>query len=469
MVSGETGLPAAFDPESGRNVKWTARLGRKTYVSGIIVAGGKVFAGTNNARPRDSRNKGDRGVLMCFDEQKGTFLWQLAVPKLGDDRYKDWPRIGICSPPTVDGEDVYLVTNRAEVVRLDIDGQADGNDGPFTDEGRHMVPAGDDPLSVTNSNADIIWLFDMQHRGGIRPHDGIHSSVLVDGRYLYVNTGNGVDNTHKVIEKPDGPSLVVFDKETGRLVARDGERIGPDIFHCTWSSPSMGTVNGRKLVFFGGGDGVLYAFAALGDTMPAGDEPVTLDTVWQFDCDPDAPKKNVRSYQRNRKVSPSVIYGMPVIHDGRVYVTYGGDIWWGKQAAWIACVDAGGGGDVTETARLWTRPLKLHCCTTPSISDGLVYIADCSGTVYCFDARSGDPAWTHDAGGAVWASTLVADGKVYVGTRRGDFWILAAGREKKVFSKVRLDGPVHDSPAAADGTLYVASMQTLYALRKEAQ
>ena len=62
---------------------------------------------------------------------------------------------------------------------------------------------------------------------------------------------------------PTAPSLIVLDKKTGRLVASDDARIGPRLLHGQWSSPSLGAVNGRKLVFFGGGDGTCYAFEAL--------------------------------------------------------------------------------------------------------------------------------------------------------------------------------------------------------------
>ena len=64
--------------------------------------------------------------------------------------------------------------------------------------------------------------------------------------------------TGMVPEVPKAPSLIALDKTTGRLVARDDEQVGPRIFHCTWSSPALGQVNGRKLVFFCGGDGVVY-------------------------------------------------------------------------------------------------------------------------------------------------------------------------------------------------------------------
>ncbi|MDX9794410.1 MAG: PQQ-binding-like beta-propeller repeat protein, partial [Kiritimatiellia bacterium] len=65
MVSSETGLPESFDPATGRHVRWIAEIGTETHAT-PIVAGGRVYIGTNNGRPRDPRHVGDRGVLMCL-------------------------------------------------------------------------------------------------------------------------------------------------------------------------------------------------------------------------------------------------------------------------------------------------------------------------------------------------------------------------------------------------------------------
>src|SRR5690349_8805909 len=123
QTSPEKGLPATFDPKSGTNIKWVARLGSETHGTPVI-AGGKVFIGTNNNEPRDSRHQGDRGVLMCFDEKDGSLLWQLVVPKLWEDKFYDWPNSGISSPVTVEGDRAYIVSNRAEVLCLDVHGLA---------------------------------------------------------------------------------------------------------------------------------------------------------------------------------------------------------------------------------------------------------------------------------------------------------------------------------------------------------
>ncbi len=464
MVSDETGLAGSFDPDTGENIKWIVPLGTETY-STPVISGGKVFIGTNNERPRDPRHKGDRGVLLCLDEKDGTLRWQLVVPKFIPMRFRDWPRTGICSPATVEADRVYIVSNRGEVMCLDIDGMANGNDGPYTDESRHMTPAGEKLIDVTPMDADIIWLYDMQSELGVHQHDSAHSSILLHGDYLYVNTSNGLDDKHTHIPSTEAPSLIVLEKKTGRLVAKDDENIGPRIFHSTWSSPAMGSVGGRDQVFFCGGDGVCYAFEALQSAPGSG----KLKRFWKFDCDPSAPEENVHEYIRNRDESPSNIKSMPVFHDGRLYVTYGGDIWWGKRQAWLKCFSASGTGDITSSAELWAYPVERHCCSTPAVHDGLVFVADCGRMIHCVDAETGKPYWTHRTKGDMWASTYVADGKVYIGTRRGDFWVLAASKEKKVISSVRLHSPVHATAVAADGVLYVATMKDLYAVHKSAK
>ena len=466
MVSPEKGLPESFDPETGENVKWSVSLGKNNY-SSPVVASGRVLIGANSEALTDPRYQGDCSVLFCLNETDGSLYWQLVVPRIGGDIYLDWPRLGMCSPPTVEKDRVYTVTNRFEVVCLDLNGQSNGNDGPYQDEGHHMAQSGEAPLDVTSLDADIIWLFDMPSEAGMHPHDGAHASILLDGNYLYLNTGNGVDNTHVHIRAPEAPSLIVLDKKTGRLVAQDNERIGPRIFHSTWSSPSLGEVNGRRLVFFAGGDAVCYAFQALPPLGPVA--PVKmLERVWRFDCDPTAPKENVHQYHRNRKVSPSDIKGMPVFYKNRLYVTGGGDIWWGKEEAWLKCIDATQEGDVTKTAELWTYPLNRHTCSTPAISNGLVFVADFGRTVHCVDAETGQGCWTHDLGRDTFGSALAADGKVYIGSRRGDFFVLAADREKRVLSSIRLDSPIASTPTAANGVLYVASLSRLYAIQQGA-
>ncbi len=462
MVSSETGLPDDVDPETGKNVKWSIRLGTRTY-STPVIANGRILIGTNNELPRNPKHVGDRGVLMCLDETDGRLLWQLVVPKLGD--FSDWPRVGMVSTATVEGDRVYVLTNRGEVACLDLNGLADGNDGPFQEEARHMTVAGEPIEELTSTDADIVWLFDMLNELGIHQHDSGHCSILQHGRFLYACTSNGVNDSHEHVPEPGAPSLVVLDKLTGRLVATDDEDIGPRIIHCTWSSPSAGRVANRELVFFAGGDAVCYGFEALGKNLPA-TIPTKLKRIWRFDCDPEAPKTHVHRYQDNRREGPSHVSGMCVLHEGRIFLTVGGDIWHGKRQAWLKCIDATQTGDITATGEVWSYPVEKHCVCTPAIHDGLVFVADCGRYVHCVDAATGKAHWKHRTNGEIWCSPLVADGKVYVGTRRGGFWVFDADKEKRILSSVNFGSAINATPVADNGVLYVATMSRFYALQK---
>ena len=487
MVSGERGLPADFDPKTGRNIKWVAKIGNETH-STPVVAGGRVYIGTNNHDPRDPKHAGDRGVLMCFDEKTGKLLWQLVVPKREEDKYHDWPNCGISSPATVEGDRVYVVDNRGGLLCLDAKGMANGNDGPFKDEGTYMIqkPLADstnqsairnlqsaiDQSLVASAatkmtpgplDADILWKFDLTQGAGIWSHDGSHSSILILGNHLYLNSGTGVDNTHRKIRTPDAPSLVVFDKRTGAYLARDGEHMAPNIFHCTWSSPSLGVVSGKQVIFFCGGNGIVYGF----EPLPTNHESRTTNTlkkIFEFDFDPDAPRTEVHRFTQNKREGPSNIYGMPVFLDGKLYVAGGGDIFWGKNEAWLKCIDATKTGDITRTGTVWTYPLEKHVMATAAIFNGLIFLSDCGRKMHCVEAATGKALWTHDIKGDSWASPYVADGKVYLGTRSGNFYVWAAAREKQVLAELDLKVPISATATAANGVLYVATMQNLYAL-----
>ncbi len=462
MVSDATGLPTNFNPETGENIKWIASLGSHGY-STPVVSDGKVLIGANNADPYDPRHVGDRGTLLCFNESDGSLIWQLVVPRYEGDRHNDWPMVSICSPPSIEGNRVYILTNRSEVLCLDLNGQADGNDGTFQGEGWYMAPRGEFAYEVTLKDADIIWMYDLRLELGLSPHDSPHASILIDGDYLYLNTCNGVNYRHQESPALDAPSLIALDKNTGRLVAKDNEHFGPRIFHSSWSSPSLGKVNGKRLVFYPGPDGILYAFEALSQS-DSREQVQLFKTVWKFDCGPDAPKENIQDYLKNREESPVNFMGMPVFYKNRIYVTGGGDIWWGKEEAWLKCIDATKTGDITETGEIWTAPLVKHSASTPAISDGRVYVTDCGKNLHCIDSENGNSIWTHKLLRDSWSSALVADQKVYVGSRGMDFWILEEGRKLNVLDSVQLDSRIHSTPVAANGVLYISTMNKLYAI-----
>src|SRR5437868_9841377 len=103
-VSDAKNIPIQWDVKEGKNVKWAAKLGSQTY-SSPVVANGKVFIGTNNSAGYLKRYPAsiDLGVLLCFDEGTGKFLWQHSNEKLPAGRVNDWEHLGICSSPYLEG------------------------------------------------------------------------------------------------------------------------------------------------------------------------------------------------------------------------------------------------------------------------------------------------------------------------------------------------------------------------------
>jgi outer membrane protein assembly factor BamB len=129
----------AWVKQGSKNVKWAAALGSQSY-GNPVVANGQVYVGTNNGAGYLKRYPAtiDLGVLVAFSEKDGKFLWQHSNEKLPTGRVHDWPLQGVCATPLVEGERLWYVTNRGEVVCLDTKGFYDNqDDGPVTkDPGR---------------------------------------------------------------------------------------------------------------------------------------------------------------------------------------------------------------------------------------------------------------------------------------------------------------------------------------------
>ena len=482
MVSDARHLPTSFNPvrpklsasgqtetdgSSDDGIKWAVRLGSHTY-GNTVVADGRVYVGTNDAYLHDRRFQKTRGgLILCLDEQSGTLLWQLVVLRfrttLRDFNYDDM-NLGICASVTVEGKRAYVVSNRGEVLCLDIEGQANGNDGPFNREAQYMSEKETSDISLQATDGDIVWLYDMIKEAPCWPQDATSSAVLVYDNHLYVGTSNGVDNSHRNVPYPDAPSLIVLNKETGRLVAQDNEKIGRTLFHGQWSSPCLGVVNGRPHIIYGAGDGCAYAFKPfVGFGHSA--QVATLEKIWSCDCNPAAYKSH--PYQRGIYRSfhsdfygegPSEIIGTPVFHDNRIYITVGQDTMHGRGPGALTCINAQSGHI------LWQSTEIDRSLATVSVADDLLYVTDYSGNIHCLDAQTGQHHWKQSTESPLWSSTLVADGKIFVGTERRDLWIMQEGKQKKVLNKIRFPDKICNTPVVANGVMYIATERYLYAI-----
>jgi outer membrane protein assembly factor BamB len=485
-------IPTSWDIDTASNIKWSVELGSETYGS-PVVANGRVFISTNNGHgylKRYPRNV-DIGCVLCFEETTGRFLWQYSAEKLKTGRVHDWPLQGIVSTPCVDGERLWFVSNRGEVVCLDTLGFQDGqNDGAFVEE---TVTARDE--------ADIVWTFDMMHRLGISQHNmcTCTCSCTYFGDILFVVTGNGTDESHVNIPAPDAADFIALDRRTGKLLWKF-EAPGIGSFHGSWSSPGFAVLGGQPQVLFPAGDGWLYSFD------PKGDGNGGAKLLWEFDC-------NLKS---NRLVlggrgtrNPYVT--MPVIYEGRVYVATGQDCEHGEGPGMLWCIDPAGhmdGSDVSletvkgRTGHVLNRKEGQGFPTTsirpnpksaviwrfsgrnindngklefderlnrtvapPTVSNGLVFLSDFSGIVHCLDAQTGVRHWRYDAFSAAWCRPLVVDGKVYCCDEDGDVAIFKASSTRTLIFEGNMGNGIYSNPTIANGVLYIAAKSRLFAIR----
>ena len=526
-------IPTVWSIEDGENVLWSAPLGSQTY-GNPVVANGKAYVGTNNHHGYLERYPAtvDLGCLICFDAETGDFLWQHSSPKLPTGRVHDWPDQGICCAPYVDGERLWFVSSRGEVLCLDTEGFRDGeNDGQSPE------------VSEAKDEADVIWSYDMMGRNGVSQHNMCSCSVIVVGDTLFVNTSNGVDESHINIPSPDAPTFMAMNKNTGEVLWTD-KSPGLNILHGQWSSPSYCEVGGRKQVLCPGGDGYLYSFA------PEGDGDGNAKLLWKFDCNP----KESEWVLGGRGTRNNLI-GTPVIYNDLVFIAVGQDPEHGEGLGHLWCIDPTGDGDVSltkvvdgdgntvphrrlkavaamtpeneETGKrelagyyidnligestrqagvgqlaklevedgskvvyndnqkaVWHYGVidqnddgeidyeeEMHrSCGTVAIKEDLLYIADFSGIFHCLDAASGKPHYTYDMFTGAWGSPLIVEDHVYIGNEDGGVLVFdLAADASEPLEENDMRNSVYSTPIVANNTLYISNKSTLFAIRAGAQ
>lgn len=468
MIAEGSGLPIEINES---NTLWKVRLGSHQYTIPVI-SDGRIFLGLND----DGLKNGSRfratqgGLVMCLEEKTGKMLWQMPMPRIRlKGHFFNHVNCGVCSTPIIDGDRMYLIGSRGEILCMDVKGQSDGNAGPYVDELAYISEV----LTVEEKklipeDGDIIWSYNFIKELEVFPQDISGSTLLMHGNMLFACTSHGLMEDHVHIANTTAPSLIVIDKRDGHLIARDRTTIAENMLHGQWSSPSLGMVDGRPLVFYGGGDGFCYAFELPYETTEDGSVQ-DLRVVWSRDCSlpqyrfRDGAKVPYATRHNKSPVGPSEITGVPVFYENRVYVTAGQDPLHGPGESELTCLDA-----VTGSI-LWQSPLVGRSLCTVAISKGLLYVADYNNNMHCFDAWTGERYWVHDIEGGAWTSSpLAVDGKVYICTEKNRFFVFKEGKEKVLLNKQVLPSTAI-TPVIVNGVFYLPLQNALMAVRTDSQ
>src|SRR5262245_61783199 len=225
-------------------------------------------------------------------------------------------------------------------------------------------------------------------------------------------------------------SLVALDRKTGK------EKWKAKGIRESWNTPIIVTPKGGKAELVLAIQGKVLGF-----------NPPTGERLWSCNTD-------ITWY-----MVPSL-----VAHAGVVYCLGG------RSGVAALAVRAGGEGDVTATHRLWTSKKGTNV-SSPVYHDGHLYwMNDASGVAFCAKAATGEVVYEERVAraGQIYASSLLADGRIHYVSRDGRTFVLPARPKYELLASNDLrDGSLfHATPVAADRRLFLRSDRYLYCVGK---
>jgi len=268
-----------------------------------------------------------------------------------------------------------------------------------------------------------------KHTGTLRwkfPTQGriASSPAVVDGVVYF----GSYDSAFYALDSTSGALLWKFSTAGERRFsgshlhgAQPAAEVMPDPFDVFLSSPAVADA----AVFFGSGDGNVYALNARTGTL-----------LWKFQ-------------------TGNVVHASPAIADGMVYV--------GSWDSYFYALDEASG---RERWRFKTgEDPAIHnqqgIQSSAVVADGMVYFGCRDSHLYALDARSGSKRWEFSTGDSwVVSSPAVRDGVVYFATSdSGLVEGLDARTGRAIFSLDFKQWPFFSSPTIAGDLLYIGSNQ----------
>jgi len=169
-------------------------------------------------------------------------------------------------------------------------------------------------------------------------------------------------------------------------------------------------------------------------------------------------------------VSKRAILNSALYRDGVAYITHGEENIGTTEMGMVAAVDARRTGTLGPDAFKWNTHGFLPTFASPVMDAERLYSVDNSAIVGAFDLKTGALLWQKTLGTLQKGSPVLADGKLYVGTENGKFYILkpsATGAEvldEDLVGTPQEPEPIIASPIVSNGHVYVTSMEHVYAI-----
>src|SRR6185295_315831 len=148
-----------------------------------------------------------------------------------------------------------------------------------------------------------------------------------------------------------------------------------------------------------------------------------------------------------------------------------------NEMGMLAAFDATAKGKLGKENMKWAVKGFMGGFSSPVLDGDRIYQADNSSNLFAFDIETGRQLWKRNLGTVQKASAVLGEGKIYMGTETGKFYILRPHADRvDVLSEVELPlstqglasqkipEPVVAAAAIARGRVYFVSSDTLYAI-----
>jgi outer membrane protein assembly factor BamB len=293
-------------------------------------------------------------------------------------------------------------------------------------------------LFAVSPDGKILWDRSLpEDYGAVTTHGGRTTSPIVVGDKVILNT---LLLAWGDLNRP-GNRYMAFDKRTGETIWVSSPQVRH--YDTNYSTPIIADIDGVSALLVGGTDGSFHALKVN-----------TGEPIWRIDVS-------------KRAILNSVLY-----RDGVAYITHGEENIGTTEMGMVAAIDARRKGDLKEDAYKWKTLGFLPTFASPVMDDERLYTVDNGAIVAGFDLKTGKELWHRALGTLQKGSPVLADGKLYVGTENGKFYILRPSAtsidvlDEDVLGAADAPEPIIASPIVSDGRVYVTSMEATYAIGK---
>jgi outer membrane protein assembly factor BamB len=294
-------------------------------------------------------------------------------------------------------------------------------------------------LLALSREGKVVWERSLgEDFGLLTTHGGRTVSPLIDGDLVIVSGvtfqwGQHARGAHR---------FMAFDKRTGDTIWVSAPGGRP--YDTTYAAPIIVNVNGTRLLIQGGSDGAAYAI-----------KPQTGEPVWKYE------------------ISKRGLNTGAVVYNNLAILTHSEENLNSSEMGMMTAVDATAKGEIKKEQVKWTNLGWQGGFSSPVLDGDRLYQIDNSANIAAFDVNNGKQLWIKNLGTIQKASPVLADGKLYVGTENGKFFILkpsATGCE--ILNEVQLGTEAQPeqiigSVAVANGRVYIVSDSALYCIGKK--